>query len=153
MKKVTILLALLLALTACNGTANLTATNLMAGVSRNAIAPIVIDNPQESNADKTTEITDFSLDIFGKIYEGENTLISPLSIIAALSMMANGAEGETLSQMEEAFGADIGSLNEYLYAYKSYLPTADKYKVSLANSIWFNECSMPIFMGALNDAT
>ncbi len=139
MKKITILLALLLTLTACNGTANVTATNLMAGVNRNTITPIVIDDLQENDADKTTEITDFSLDIFGKIYEGENTLISPLSIISALSMTANGAEKETLSQMEEVFGADISSLNEYLYAYKSYLPTADKYKVSLANSIWFKD--------------
>ncbi len=137
MKKITLLLAFLLTLTACNSNTNLTATNLMAGVSGNDIAPILIDDLQESRADKTTEITDFSLDIFEKIYSGENTLISPLSIISALSMTANGAEKETLSQMEEAFGADIGSLNEYLYAYKAYLPTADKYKVSLANSIWF----------------
>lgn len=139
MEKITSLLVLLLTLTACNSNTNLTATNLMIGVNRNDIAPIVIDNPQESSADKTTEIADFSLDIFKKIHEGENTLISPLSIISALSMTANGAEKETLSQMEEVFGADIGSLNEYLYAYKAYLPTADKYKVSLANSIWFKD--------------
>ncbi|HZJ75864.1 MAG TPA: serpin family protein, partial [Clostridia bacterium] len=92
-----------------------------------------------SRSDKPTEITDFSLNIFKKISGSENALISPLSIISALSMTANGAEKETLSQMEEAFGADIDSLNEYLYAYKFYLPNADKYKVSLANSIWFNE--------------
>ncbi|MEA4847805.1 MAG: serpin family protein [Clostridiaceae bacterium] len=139
MKKITLLFALLLTLTACSSNTNLTATNLMAGVNKNDIDPIVIDSPQESSADKTTEIVDFSLDIFKKIHEGENTLISPLSIISALSMTANGAEKETLSQMEEAFGTDVGSLNEYLYAYKSYLPTADKYKVSLANSIWFKD--------------
>ncbi len=139
MKKIIVFLVLLLTLTACEGITNVTATNLMAGVNRNDIAPIVIDNSRESGVDKITEIADFSLDIFGKIHEGENTLISPLSIISALSMTANGADKETLSQMEEAFGADIGSLNEYLYAYKSYLPTADKYKVSLANSIWFKD--------------
>ncbi len=139
MKKIALLLALMLTLTACNSSTNLTATNLMAGVNKNDIAPIVVDKLQENSADKTTEIVDFSLDIFEKIHEDENTLISPLSIISALSMTANGAEKETLAQMEEAFGTDIGSLNEYLYAYKSYLTTADKYKVSLANSIWFKD--------------
>lgn len=141
MKKIILpfVLVMALALTACNSNTNLTATNLMAEVHRNNIAPIAINNPQKSDVDKTTEITDFSLDIFEKINEGENTLISPLSIIMALSMTANGAKQETLSQMEEVFGADIGSLNEYLYAYKSHLPTADKYKVSLANSIWFKD--------------
>lgn len=139
MKKITLLLVLLLTLTACNSNTKLTAANLMAGVNRNDIVPIAIENLQESSVDKTTEIADFSLDIFKKIHEGENTLISPLSIISALSMTANGAENETLSQMEEVLGVDIGSMNEYLYAYKSYLPTADKYKVSLANSIWFKD--------------
>jgi serpin B len=139
MKKITVLLVLLLTLTACSKNTNLTATNLMADVNRHDIAPIDIDSLKESSSDKTTEIADFSLNIFKKIYEGENTLISPLSIISALSMTANGAEKETLSQMEKVFGADVHSLNEYLYAYQSYLPTADQYKVSLANSIWFKD--------------
>ncbi len=139
MKKITILLALLLTLTACNSDTNLTAKNLMAGVNRNDITPIVIDNLQEGSDDKATEITDFSLNIFKKILESENTLISPLSIISALSMAANGAEKETLFQMEEVFGTDIDSLNEYLYAYNFYFPTADKSKVCLANSIWFKD--------------
>lgn len=139
MKKIILLLVLLLILIACNNNTNLTAINLMKDLNRNDINPVDIEVIQENNADKTTEIADFSLDIFKKIYEGENTLISPLSIISALSMTANGAEKETLSQMEEAFGADIGSLNEYLYTYKAYLPTADKYKTRLANSIWFKD--------------
>ena len=139
MKKITLLLSLLLMITACNSNTNITAKNLMAGVNRNDITPIVIDNSQESSADKATEITNFSLNIFKKIHENENALISPLSIISALSMTANGAEEETLSQMEEVFGADINGLNKYLYAYKFYLPTANKYKVGLANSIWFKD--------------
>ena len=111
----------------------------MADVNRNDITPIVIDNSQGSSADKAKEITNFSLNIFKKIHENENALISPLSIISALSMTANGAEKETLSQMEEVFGVDIDGLNKYLYAYKFYLPTANKYKVGLANSIWFKD--------------
>ncbi|HEY8499736.1 MAG TPA: serpin family protein [Clostridia bacterium] len=136
MKKITFLLALMLTLTACS---NLTATNLMAGIKKNDTAPIVIDGLHENSVDKVTEITGFSLDIFKKIYGNENILISPLSIVSALAMTANGAENETLSQMEEFFRSDIDGLNEFLHAYRLYLPTADKYKVSLANSIWFKD--------------
>ena len=57
MKKITLLLSLLLMITACNSNTNITAKNLMAGVNRNDITPIFIDNSQESSADKAMEIT------------------------------------------------------------------------------------------------
>ena len=139
MKKITVLILLLLTLAACSSNLDLTAANLADDVEGHGIVPITMDNLRDSKADKTAEITDFSLNLFRKIHEEGNTLISPLSIISALSMTANGAGQETLLQMEEAFGADIDSLNQYLHAYKAYLPTADKYKVSLANSIWFKD--------------
>ncbi len=129
----------ILTLTACSGSTAVTADNLMSGIKRNDIAPIVLDDPQENHMDKTTQVMDFSLSLFEEAYEEKNMLISPLSVTCALSMVANGAKNETLVQLEEALGTDIGSLNEYLYAYNTYLPTADKYKVSLANSIWFKD--------------
>lgn len=139
MKKVCILISLFLMLTACSSNTGQTTISLMADINRNNITPIDLDTPQENSASKAMEITDFSLDIFANIYEGKNTLISPLSIISVLSMTANGANDETLNQMEEAFGADIDSLNNYLYAYRSYLPTDDEYKVSIADSIWLKD--------------
>lgn len=141
MKKIILILTLLLTLTACSSNADLeiVSTNLMADVKESDIDPIVIDDQQNIDADKTMEITNFSLDILDKIHDGENILISPLSLISALSMTANGAENETLYQMEEVFGADRESLNEYLYSYMSYIPSDEKYKVSLANAIWFKD--------------
>lgn len=68
-----------------------------------------------------------------------NVLISPLSIVNALAMTANGARGETLSQMEQLFGADLGSLGDYLHAYNSQLPAGEKYKLHSANSIWIKD--------------
>ncbi|MBR6807137.1 MAG: serine protease, partial [Clostridia bacterium] len=35
---------------------------------------------------------------------GKNTLISPLSVLCALAMTANGAEEETLQQIETVLG-------------------------------------------------
>lgn len=46
----------------------------------------------------------FSASIFNKQSEDENILISPLSLYIALGMLTNGADGETLSQLEDALG-------------------------------------------------
>lgn len=71
--------------------------------------------------------------------EGKNTLISPLSVLYALAMTANGADGETLAQMEQVLGMDIEKLNSYMLAYLDLLPETKDYKLSLANSIWFKD--------------
>ena len=68
---------------------------------------------------------------------GENILISPLSVIIALAMTANGAEEETLAQMEEVLGMDVDMLNEWLYTYRLSLPDGTGYHLYPANSIWF----------------
>jgi serpin B len=62
-----------------------------------------------------------------------------LSVLCALSMTANGAKNDTLSQMEQVFGMNIRDLNDYLLAYLSRLPAGSKYKLSPANSIWFKD--------------
>ena len=54
-------------------------------------------------------------------------------------MTANGAEEETLEQMEAVLGMTAEELNLYLYSYMKNLPQSDKYKLSLANSIWLTE--------------
>lgn len=54
---------------------------------------------------------------------------------------ANGAEGETLSQMKKVLGGDIplDQLNKYLYTYANSLPSIDTSKLNIANSIWFHD--------------
>jgi serpin B len=50
---------------------------------------------------------DFSVELFKKtIDEKRNSLVSPLSVMLALSMTANGADNETLSQMGKVLGND-----------------------------------------------
>ena len=85
-------------------------------------------------------MTDFAVRLFkASAGDGENTLISPLSVLIALSMTANGADGETLSQMENVLGMPISELNAWINVYMENLPEEDKYKLSLANSIWFRD--------------
>ncbi len=83
---------------------------------------------------------DFAVRLFKESEKsGENTLISPLSVIYALSMTANGAKGETLRQMEEVLGMSKDELNSYLFSYVRALPQGDSYKLTLANSVWFKD--------------
>ena len=109
-------------------------TDLMKNVETQKI------NTTEDLLSENIIMTDFAVRLFQKsVKEGENTLISPLSVISALAMTANGADGETLEQMEKVFGMSKEELNAYLYNYTNNLPQGDKYKLNLANSIWFNQ--------------
>ncbi len=71
----------------------------------------------------------------------ENFLVSPLSVSTALSMTANGADGETRKEMENLLGngLTIEEINDYMAYYVKTLPDLDKEKVYLANSIWFKD--------------
>ena len=75
-----------------------------------------------------------------------NVLVSPLSVMLALSMTANGADGETLKEMEKVLAAtDLGGsltiddLNEYLYAHAKKLSSDYNAKLHIANSIWIKD--------------
>lgn len=86
--------------------------------------------------DRGAEAEDFALRLFrASMKEGENTLVSPLSVLSALAMTANGADGETLAQMEKVLGMTTGDMNAYLYSYMDGL--SDSLKP--ANSIWFKD--------------
>lgn len=119
-------------LTGC--TMEVHAKDLMDGITPNQVN--ALDDLGSQNAD----VTDFAIRLFKASEEsGKNTLISPLSVLCALAMTANGAEEETLAQMEEVLGMTTEELNLYLYSYMQNLPQGEKYKLSLANSIWFTE--------------
>lgn len=83
---------------------------------------------------------DFALRLYGEVKKEKNTLISPLSVMLALAMTANGADGATLEGMEKALGGiKIDKLNAYLKSYVDSLPSGDSFKISIANSIWFRK--------------
>ena len=88
----------------------------------------------------TAGMAGFSVELFKKsVTAKKNSLISPLSVTLALSMTANGADNETLKQMEALLGGiPIDELNEYLYSYRTGLASTSKSKLNIANSIWFN---------------
>ena len=101
-----LVLAFSLGLTACS---QVSANDLMKGVPAKAV-DVLPDMDAGAAA-----AADFGVRLFKtSIEEGENTLISPLSVLYALAMTANGADGETLAQMEQVLGMDVDNLNSYM---------------------------------------
>ncbi|MBO4219757.1 MAG: serpin family protein [Clostridia bacterium] len=131
-----IVAALFLNLSACSGLVlevNAKTTDLMEGVTPNRIG-----EPGELSDDSSAAATDFSLRLLKAVHKNdENTLISPASVLSALAMAANGARGETLAQMENVIGMKADELKSFFRDYSALLPSADKYRLDLANSIWF----------------
>ena len=108
------------------------ADDLMSGIKPNEVSAEV--DLEMYN----TEVIDFAVRLFRNcMTTDENVMISPTSVLYALAMTANGADGETLAQMEEVLGVPVHELNAYLHTYKKSLPSDEKCKLSMANSIWF----------------
>ena len=116
-------------------TAEAGSVNLMQSVTAREVSTATAPTEEEN-----VKIMDFSLRLFQNcLKDGENTLVSPLSVLSALGITANGTDGNTLAQMEETFGLTTEELNWYLYAYTRNLPQGEKYKLSPANAIWFRD--------------
>ncbi len=138
-------LAILSVILICSMAVNLTgcatkvqAADLMEGVKANTVAGKVADGAfAQSQMRLAVEL--FQSSVLES--KEENVLISPLSIQLALAMTANGADGNTKAEMEALLGGEISleDLNEYLYSYVNNLPSAEKYKLQIANSIWFRD--------------
>lgn len=71
--------------------------------------------------------------------EGKNLILSPLSVIYALTLCSNGASGETLAEFEALNGISTEEMNEYLYAYAIKLAETQDSTVKTANSLWGNQ--------------
>lgn len=85
---------------------------------------------------------DFSIGLFQKSFtDNQNTLVSPLSVTLALAMTANGANGQTKTEMETLLGGEIPleELNKYLYSFTENLTSDEGFKLNTANSIWFRD--------------
>jgi serine protease inhibitor len=132
-----LLIIIPLNITACSAVApKVKAKDLMEEVKPNAVNGQMVDERFINNA------ADFTVGLFKQsIDQQDNCLVSPISVMLALAMTANGADGETLSQMEKVLGNDIAleELNKYLRYYSNHLPNHEKSKLKIANSIWFRD--------------
>lgn len=134
-------IAFLLVLTTIGLTAGCGGSNnLMDNVEPDYHSEPDTDSAPVDLSNRNPDVTDFAVRLFKSSMEkGKNTLISPVSVLTALAMTANGADGETLVQMEEVLGMSTKDMNEYIRSYLSQLPEEETYKLNMANSIWFTE--------------
>ena len=104
-----------------------------------SVAPIN-QEPAPITPEAASAATDFALRLVQSANDpDQNTLISPLSVLCALAMTANGAEGETLLQMENTLGMRREQYNDFFNSYFSALHIGDTPTLKLANSIWFTD--------------
>lgn len=114
------------------------AANLMRGI---AADESVATKPADD--DFLSAYASFALPLFAKTAEAqaeENLMISPLSAMAALALLQNGAAGDSLAALETLLGGlDRDSLNAYLGAYLASLPESDALCLHSASAMWFKD--------------
>ena len=84
-------------------------------------------------------VMNFSAKIFSHTAGENNSLVSPVSLLYALAMTANGADGQTLAEFEKLIDTDMNKLNSYLAAFTTNMPQSSKAKLDMANAIWFRD--------------
>ena len=96
--------------------------------------------PETKKMDDTmrTAYETFAYKLFAQLPEGESRkMISPFSIYVALSMLADGADGDTLAQLDELLGLTAEERNAYLAGWLQDLE--DNTSFTNADSVWINE--------------
>ena len=141
-KKVTLFICLLL-ITAMILAGCSSSINLMDGIGPNNGVPV-----SETMDEKINQaILNFAWDMFRESSSNEgNLMISPPSVYFALAMAANGADGETKTEMMKALDAEnipMDDLNEGLNYWMNSITKNRTAKFSIANSIWYKEGFKP----------
>lgn len=89
------------------------------------------------------DTTDFSLRLLQENLKAgnRNVMVSPFSVLTALSMTANGAAGETKEQMLSVLapGQSMEALNENWKTFSEGLTNTEETGLKAANSIWFKD--------------
>ena len=141
-------------------------TVFLLGLGACAVVPDDSSDSSENSSVGSSDVTDnvdaatpidpmvsahmkFSLELIKQLTandRGENRMISPLSVLTALSLTANGASGETRTQMETALGASVGDWNEFLKEYYETLAKPEYKNFSVeegilyfSNRVWYRE--------------
>lgn len=121
------------------------AQNLCAGIEQSPLTSgIIMEEGYQTYKEFIDSQTKFTVELLRSTYnenKGGNDLISPYSVVQALGMTANGANGSTLEEMEKVLGdgMPIESLNRYFRGQREMTVNKSewaKWSVSTANSIW-----------------
>ena len=87
------------------------------------------------------------------IKEGRNTMISPLSFMTAMGLLENGAKGDSLKEIENAFGYSIEEFNEWYDAWSKLMMLQSGDTLKIANSVWYkNDPLLKVYSDYLEKA-
>ena len=88
----------------------------------------------------------FSVELFKNtvledLKKGQNTLVSPESVLFAMGMVSNGANGETLRQMQKVLCKDLDTdtFNKNMNKLISDADKSEAFKFRIANSLWVKD--------------
>ncbi len=133
---ITLVFSLLFTLNGCDTTENAKGTqDLMTSIKPNDVS-LSDDSLIQKNSPSYNAYYNFAIEIFKRNQNNsKNMLISPLSILCALAMSSNGAQGDTLKEFETLFGLSAKNMNTFLKCFNDYCVKQNN-SLKLANSIW-----------------
>ncbi|NCP83705.1 MAG: serpin family protein [Bacteroidetes bacterium] len=150
MKKTSVLFLLFLSLI-------LTQCDLFSNDSNDPDTPKQI-TLNDSQKELLVQSNNFGIQLFKSVPVDKNLMISPLSASIALSMLLNGTNGETATQMKDMLGYSGQSFTTINSSYENLLDqllSADsKVNISVANAIFYRE-SFPVkldYLSTLKDS-
>lgn len=124
------------------------ATSLLTGCKKDKTSvpaePKPIEMPEKGNQIISAS-NDFGIEMFRQVslVESDNLMLSPLSASSALSMLLNGCDGETFSQISSMLGYEDLTADEINSLYKSLvtqlLDADPQVNLALANAIWYRQ--------------
>ena len=107
------------------------------------------DSTQKNDADFIKGLNSFSVELFKNTVKGDlaqdgkNTLVLPESVAFAMGMTMNGANGNTLSQIQQVMcgGVDTDKFNRNmnLLISNAHSNNTEDSKLNIANSIWVKD--------------
>ncbi len=93
------------------------------------------------NDEFAAKYTDFAIRLTAACESGDGSLVSPLSVLTALLMTANGAKGQTLDEMMDVLlgGMTLEEANAQLFNFYESLVNSEDASLEDANAIFFSD--------------
>lgn len=119
-------------------------------VAEELTAKVAAQTVESKSADEKFSViyNNFAVKMTKALYKKENTCVSPLSIAAAFGMVANGAKGETKTELEALLGADVQTINAYFA--RLMQKSSESKELHVANSVWSRKNAVTIENEFLN---
>ena len=133
-------------------------TKPLSGSAKNVTARYHAQNTPSRSAGKafSRAMADTSLRLLqavsAKEASGTNILISPDSILTAVSILENGASGDTLREIRAALGGiPVKKYNQYLKTLHTRIASPGLMTYQIANSVWYRKNSIKLKRAYLQD--